>query len=98
MIIFKIRIFKLPDIDQGIHKHAIEKKEKFLKIFKKNITRKAKKNPILVNPGLRYIHKKIKFLHTKKFFFQKLFFFSTKFVLRLKKKIKKILGENSKTL
>ena len=26
MIIFKIWIFELPDLDQGIHKHAIQKK------------------------------------------------------------------------
>ena len=61
MIISKIRIFKLPDIDQGIHKHVIQKKEEFLAFLKKVMKKKEKKNPILVYPGLQYTRKKINF-------------------------------------
>ena len=55
MIISKIRIFKLPDIDQGIQKLVIQKKG-VLSIFEKNYEEKRKKSPILVYPGLRYTH------------------------------------------
>ena len=41
MIIFNIRIFKLLDIDQGIHKHAIQKKED-LALLKKVFKQKGK--------------------------------------------------------
>ena len=43
MIIFKIRIFKLSDIDQGIYKHVIQKKYEFLACLKKVLQRKRKK-------------------------------------------------------
>ena len=42
--------FKLSVIDQGIHKHAIQKK--------KDLGEKKKKPPILTYPGLRYAKKK----------------------------------------
>ena len=54
MNIFKTRILNLSDIDQGVHKHAIQKKEFFGKI----IQRINKKNPTLVYPEPRYAHKK----------------------------------------
>ena len=56
MIIFKIWIFNLSDINQGIHEHAIENKLEFLAFWKKLLGEKEK-NPILVYPGLRYAHK-----------------------------------------
>ena len=35
MIILNLWIFKLSDINQGIHKHAIQKKKKFAAFLKK---------------------------------------------------------------
>ena len=49
---------KLPGIDQGIHKHAIQKKEEFLAFLKKKLSGEKEKKSILVYPGLRYAHKK----------------------------------------
>ena len=43
MIISKIRIFKLPDIDQGIQKLAIQKNEESRAFLKNVIKRKGKK-------------------------------------------------------
>ena len=60
MIIFKYRIFKISDINQGKYKHAIQKKKEFLVCLKKVIQRNEKKNPIFVYPRLRYADKKIK--------------------------------------
>ena len=42
MIISKIWFFKLPDIDQGIQKHVIQKKEEFC-VFEKSYEEKRKK-------------------------------------------------------
>ena len=42
MINSKIWIFKLPEIDQGIEKHVIQKEE-FLAFLKKSTKRKGKK-------------------------------------------------------
>ena len=58
--------------------------------------RKGKTNPILVNPGLRYTHKKLNFACN--IFFSKNVCLSTKINLRLKKNTKKILGAISKIL
>ena len=96
MIISKIGIFKLPDIDQGIQKQAIQKKEEFKAFSKKVMKRKGKKNPILVYPGLRYTHKKLNF--ACKIFFSKNVCLNTKINLRLEKKTQKIFGGNFKFL
>ena len=60
MIIFKIRIFKLSDIGQGIYKHVIKNKSEFLACLKKVIQRNGK-NPIFMYTELRYADKKLKF-------------------------------------
>ena len=72
MIISKIWIFKLPDIDQGIQKYAIQK-TRSLEHFWKKLSREKEKNIILVYPGLRYTHKKLNF-DCKIFFFKKCLF------------------------
>ena len=56
MIIFKIRIFKLSKIDQGIYKLDIQKKIGIFSLFEKNYPEKQKKL-IFVHPGLRYPNK-----------------------------------------
>ena len=58
MVTFNIWDLNLSDIDHGIHKHAIETNRSFQRFWKKIITQKWKKKPILVYPWLRYAHKK----------------------------------------
>ena len=91
-------MFKLPDIDRGLQKHVIQKKDESFKRFWKKIRREnEKKNPILVYPGLRYTHKKLNFA-CKIFFFSKNVCLNTKINLQLEKKHKKFLGAISKIL
>ena len=71
MIISKIWIIKLPDIDQGIEKHVIQK-GRVLSICEKSYEEKRKKNPILVYISIS-IHTKIKFC-MQNFFFKKCLF------------------------
>ena len=59
------------------------------------LSREKEKNPILVYPGLRYTHKKLK-LHAK--FFSKNVCLSTKIILRLKKTQKNFGGNFKNTL
>ena len=87
---FKIRNFKLSDIEQGIP--AIQMKEEFLPFKKKNFSEKEK-NPILEYPGVRYTHKKLNF--ALKLFFEKCLF-EYKFDSRLKKNTKKYFRANLK--
>ena len=96
MIISEIWIFYLPDFDQGIQKHVIQKKRGVLSVFEKSYEEKRKKNPILVYPGLRYTHKKLNF--ACKIFFSKNVCLNTKINLRLEKKHEKFLGAISKIL
>ena len=77
MVIFKIRIFKLSDINQGIYKHAIENKLE----FEKNYPEKRKKILILCIQDYTLCSKKN--LHAK--FFLKSVCLSKKFDLQLKK-------------
>ena len=56
MIIFKIWIFKISDIDQGIHKKAIEKNGSFYGFWKKLLNEKENFSK-LVYSGLSYAHK-----------------------------------------
>ena len=86
-IVFKIRVFKLSDIDQGIYKHSIQKIWVF-SLFEKSYSERRKKNLTFVYPGLRYEDKKEKF--ASKFFFSENVCLSTKFDLLLKKKKKKL--------
>ena len=44
MIISKIWFFNLPDIDQGIQKHVIQKKRTVLSVFEKSYAEKKKFN------------------------------------------------------
>ena len=83
MIILNLWTFKLSDIDQGIHKHAIQKKKESSAFLKKKIWVKRKKLR-LSYPGLRYAHKKLVFA-CKKIFFSENVCLRTKFDLRLKK-------------
>ena len=76
MIIFEIRIFKLSDIDQGIYKHAMQKKKEFLACLKK-LSSGTGKNPIFVYLGLRYAEKKLKFACN---FFWKMFVWVQKMI------------------
>ena len=75
MIIFKNRIFKVSDIDQGkayINMPYERSKELgVFSLFEKGYTEKRKKNPIVLCPGLRYADKKLKF--ACKVFFWKMF-------------------------
>ena len=72
MIISKIRIFKLPDIDQGIQKLVIQKKEEFYAFLKKISEEKRKeKSNISISRTTLYTQK-IKFC-MQNFFFQKMF-------------------------
>ena len=58
MIIFKIRIFKLSDIDQGTHKPVRKKKQLGVSsLFEKMLSRETEKNPTFVYPGLCYADK-----------------------------------------
>ena len=63
---------KLSDIDQGMHKHNIQKNRNSQHFWKKNFKWKEKK-PILSYPGLRYAHKKLYFA-CQNFFFEKCLF------------------------
>ena len=94
MIISKNWIFKLPDIDQGIQKHVIQKKRS-LEHFWKMLSKEMEKNSILVYPGLRYTNKKLNFA-CKFFFFQKMFAWVRKSFCGWKKNTKKFLGAISK--
>ena len=60
MIIFKICIFKLSDIDQGKHKHARQKKQAF-GVFEKSYKAKKETHSTLVHPGISYAHKTFNF-------------------------------------
>ena len=42
MIILNFQVFKLSDIDQGLHKHAIQKSRNFQRFWKKNLSEKKK--------------------------------------------------------
>ena len=44
MNICKNRVFKLSDLEQGIHKETIQMTDEFLPFLKKVIERKGKKN------------------------------------------------------
>ena len=83
MIISKIWIFKLPDIDQGIQKHVIQKKEEFSAFLKKVMKRKWKKSNNSITRTTLYTQK-IKFCVQN--FFSKNVCLNTKISLRLKKK------------
>ena len=71
MIIFKISSFKLSDIDQGINKHALQKKWEFSAFLKKLLfCEKEKKSNNSVSKNT-LCTQKIKFC--KKIFFPKMF-------------------------
>ena len=85
MIIFKIRIFKLSDIDQGIYKHVIQKKYEFLACLKKVIQRKGKKSHFCVSRTT--LCRKILKLACK-IFFGKVFSYKIRFAVEKKKQTK----------
>ena len=59
MIIFKIRIFELSDVDQDIYEHIIQRKYEFLPCLKKVIRRNGK-NPIFYVSRTTLCRQKIK--------------------------------------
>ena len=92
MIVSKIWIFKLPDIDQAYKNMSYKRKRSFKRFWKK-YEEKRKKNSILVYLGLRYTHKILKFA-CKIFFFKKcLFEYENQFAVE---KTQKIFGGNFK--
>ena len=64
MIILNFSIFKLSDIDQGIHKQATQKKWEFSAFLKKKFKKKKKANVLLFRTML--FTQKIKFCMGKK--------------------------------
>ena len=92
MIILHFGIFKLSDIDQGIHQHPIQKKKEFSAFLKKKISeKKVKANFIASRTTL--CTQNIKFC-MQNFFFRKLFVCVRKSICGWKKKQKKIFGPN----
>ena len=77
--ILKIRFFSLPDINQGIHKQAIQNKLEFYALLKKLRGKKEKSKISIFRTTL--CKQKTKFYASKKLNVCS----STKFVLRLKK-------------
>ena len=57
MIIFKMWLYKLSDIDRGTHKHAIRNKYEFLAFLKKKLFRETEKIFTFEYSGLHYAHK-----------------------------------------
>ena len=90
MIILNLWIFKLSDIDQGIHKHAIQKKYEFSAFLKKKLNEKKKSNIIVSRTTLRT--RKIKFCMQKNSFGKCLFAYKIRFALE-----KKNFGANFQT-
>ena len=89
---FQNLISQVTDIDQGIRKKAIQK-IRFFSVFEKNLFFSEKeKNPTLVYTRTTlYTHKKIKFcLQSESVCLR------TKFDLRLKKNIKKVVWPSKK--
>ena len=78
-------IFKLSDIDQGIQKHAIQKKSEISVFLKKKLS--EKKKLLLSYLELRYAHKK----NCRHNFFSENVCLRTKLDLQLKKITKKNL-------
>ena len=87
MIIFKIWIFKLPDIDQSIQKRAIEKKRSLEHFWKMLSREKEKKSNIGISRTTLYAQK-IKFC-MQNYFFQKTFVWVRKPFCGWKKNTKK---------
>ena len=72
MIILNFGIFKLSDIDQGVHQHLIQKKKEFSAFLKKKLSeKKVKANFIASRTTL--CTQNIKFC-MQKFFFEKCLF------------------------
>ena len=94
MIISKIWIFNLSDIDQGIQKHVIQKKRSLKRFWKKLWREKEKKTNISISRTALYTQK-IK-LCMQIFFFSKNVCLNTKINLRLEKKTQKIFRDNFK--
>ena len=91
MIILNFGIFKLSDIDQGVHQHPVQKKKEFSAFLKKKLSeKKVKANFIASRTTL--CTQNIKFC-MQKFFFSKNVCLRTKIDLRLRKKTKKFLGQ-----
>ena len=82
MTISNFWIFILSDIDQGIHKHALQKKYEFSGFLKKKLSEKKKANIIVYRTTL--CTPKFKFC-MRNFFFSENVCLCTKFDLRLKK-------------
>ena len=91
MIILNFGIFKLSDIDQGVHQHPIQKKKEFSAFLKKKLSeKKVKANFIASRTTL--CTQNIKFC--MQIFFSKNVCLRTTIDLRLKKKNEKIFGPN----
>ena len=95
MIILNFGIFKLSDIDQGVHQHLIQKKKEFSAFLKKKLSeKKVKANFIASRTTL--CTQNIKFCMQK--FFSKNVCLRTKIDLRLKKFLGQFLGQFSELL
>ena len=86
MIILNFGIFKLSDIDQGVHQHPIQKKKEFSAFLKKKLSeKKVKANFIASRTTL--CTQNIKFC-MQNFFFEKcLFAYENRFAVEKKQKI-----------
>ena len=85
MIVFKIRICKLSDIDQGIYKHATQKKTGFFSVFEK-IYRDKMKKQIKFSISRTTLCRQKRKIARKNFFNEKyLFEYKIRFVLETKR-------------
>ena len=93
MNICKLRVFKLSDLEQGIHKDAIQMTEEFLPFLKKVIERKGKKK-INISVSRTTLYTQIIIIKfCMQVFFLKNVCLSRSFSFRLKKKSKKDFGQ-----